>query len=48
MEALKADIVEFLTGLIETILILFGQENTELTEDQIAGIEKFVDVIFLV
>ncbi len=46
MENLKADIVKFLQGLIVTFLIFTGQEDAELTEDQIAGIETFVDIIF--
>ncbi len=47
MEQLRADIAKFLEGLIITILGFFGKEDTELTEEQAAGIQKFVDLIFV-
>ena len=47
MENLRADIVEFLKSLITTLLGFFNGTDSELTEDQIAGIEKFVSLIFV-
>ncbi len=47
MENLHASITEFLKGMIITILGFFGQKDVELNEDQVAGIAKFVDIIFL-
>ncbi len=48
MENLRADVTEFVKGMIITILGFFGQKDVELTEDQIAGIQKFVDLIFVI
>ncbi len=47
MEALRADITEFLVGLVSALLGFFKGEDTELTEEQIAGIKGFVDIIFV-
>lgn len=47
MENLRADIVEFLKSVITALLGFFNGTDSELTEDQIAGIEKFVSLIFV-
>lgn len=47
MEALRADIVNFLAELLTTILGFFNGTENELTEDQLAGIESFVNFIFM-
>ena len=46
MEALRADITEFLVGLVSAFLRFFEGEDSELTEEQVAGIKGFVDIIF--
>lgn len=47
MENLRADITEFLKGLIITILGFFSEEEVVLSEEQVASIAKFVDTIFM-
>ena len=47
MEGLKADITEFLVKIITTLLGFFNGTENELTEDQIAGIQNFVNLIFI-
>jgi len=47
MEELRADIVQFLVSLISTLLGFFKGTDSELTEEQIAGIESFVNIIFI-
>lgn len=47
MAGLRADIAEFLENIIIALLGFFGQDNSELTEEQIAGIQNFVDLIFI-
>lgn len=46
MDGLRADIVEFIKALATTLLGFFNGTDSELTEDQIKGIEAFVNVIF--
>ena len=45
MDSMRADVAKFLAGLLTTILGLFGKD-VDLTEEQLAGIQKFVDTIF--
>lgn len=47
MDALKADIVDFIAAVLKTILGFFNGTENELTEEQLAGIEGFVNFIFL-
>lgn len=47
MEELRADIVNFLVAFVSTLLGFFNGTDSELTEDQIAGIKSFVDIIFI-
>lgn len=47
MEDLRADITNFLVAIISTLLGFFNGTDSELTEDQIAGIKNFVDLIFI-
>ena len=45
MDSMRAEVAKFLAGLLTTILGLFGKD-VDLTEEQLAGIQKFVDTIF--
>lgn len=47
MDALKTDIVEFIAKVLTTILGFFNGTENELTEEQLAGIESFVNFIFM-
>ena len=47
MEALRADITEFLVSLVSSLLAFFKGTDSELTEEEIAGIKGFVDLIFI-
>ena len=47
METLRADIVEFIASFVKTLLGFFNGTENELTEEQLAGIEKFVSFIFM-
>ena len=47
MEGLRADITEFIAKVLTTILGFFNGTENELTEDQLAGIKKIVDFIFV-
>ena len=47
MDALKADIVELIATVLKTILGFINGTESELTEEQLAGIEGFVNFIFL-
>ncbi len=47
MEELRADITEFIAKVLTTILGFFNGTENELTEEQYAGIESFVNFIFM-
>ena len=47
MEALRSDIAEFIAKVLTTILGFFSGTENELTEEQLAGIENFVNLIFV-
>lgn len=47
MEDLRKDIANFLAELLTTILGFFNGTENELTEEQLAGIESFVNFIFM-
>lgn len=47
MENLRKDIANFLAELLKTILGFFTGTENELTEEQLAGIQGFVDFIFM-
>lgn len=42
----KADIAKFIVEVLQTILGFFNGTENELTEEQITGIENFVNMIF--
>lgn len=47
MDNLRADIVDFIKALVTTLLGFFNGTDSELTEEQIKGIEAFVNFIFI-
>lgn len=47
MDELRAGIMEFLKGLLTTILGFFKGTEVELTEEQLEGIKNFVNLIFV-
>lgn len=47
MEDLRKDIAKFLAELLTTILGFFNGTENELTEEQLTGIQNFVDFIFM-
>lgn len=47
MEDLRKDIAGFIAELLKTILGFFNGTENELTEEQLAGIESFVNFIFM-
>ncbi|GEM_PF-3479294 len=46
MADLRADIAEFIKSVAKAILGFFNGTDSELTEEQLAGIENFVNLIF--
>ena len=46
MEGLRTDIAEFITRVLSAILGFFNGTDSEITEEQLAGINTFVDFIF--
>lgn len=47
MEDLRKDIANFIAEVLTTILGFFNGTENELTEEQLAGIQGFVDFIFM-
>lgn len=47
MADIRAEVTEFIAKVLTTILGFFNGTENELTEEQLAGIESFVNLIFI-